>query len=140
MFKSGASKKWIESYNGVPLEGMDEKSVLCKGCLREKHEQIFPSKRRSSKVTFKNQSNLTIVMGILAIIGSFGIWMIPFGSSGSGDGIFKFIYWIIVVLFGIALISLGQRKVPDYDTFFDAILEFVEKAMKDSSKLKEEND
>jgi len=137
--KSGVSKKWIESYHGIPPAGFEDDGTLCSVCFQIHHDEIFPSKKSSFKVTFKNQSNLTIVMGILAIIGSFGIWMMPFGSSGSGGGIIQFIYWIIAVMFGIALISLGQRKVPDYDTFFDAISEFVEKAMKDSSKLKDEN-
>jgi len=135
MFKSNYSKKTIVELGGIPPEGMEHTDVICLKCNKNIKPKIIPI-----DITFRNQSNLTIVMGILAIIGSFGIWMMPFGSSGSGDGIFKFIYWIIAILFGIALISLGQRKVPDYDDFVDRIAEFVDKAIKDSNKLKEEND
>jgi len=63
-FKSGASKKWIENYGGIPPEGMGDKSVLCHECLTKTYEHVFTTKKKSFKVRFKNQSNLTIVMGI----------------------------------------------------------------------------
>ena len=142
LFKTGASKKWIENYHGIPPAGMGNESVLCHECLKKTYGRIFATKKKSFKVTFKNQSNLTIVMGILTILGSFGIFAMPMGGSGSSgmDFILKLIIWILFILFGVALISLGTRKVPNYDTFFDAIADFVETAVKDSSKEKEKEE
>lgn len=79
------------------------------------------------KVSFHNQSNLAVVMGILIILGSFGIFAIPMGGYGGQDIILKFAMFIISILFGISLIKLGARKVPDYDEFFAAIENLVKK-------------
>lgn len=92
-----------------------------------------------NKVKYKRQSKLAIVMGILTIIFSFGIFSI-FGSMNTGYGdsnvgmvIFAFIMWIIIVLNGIVLISLGAREVPVYPTLVHAIEDFVDEKIKKST-------
>jgi len=136
LFKSGASKKWIENNNGIPPEGMGDESVLCHECLKKTYGRVFTTKKKSYTVAFKNQSNLAAAMGIITVFLSFGVFAIPMSGPGFIDFTFKLILWILFVLFGVALIKLGIRKVPDYDEFFDAMKEFVKTAMKDSNEEK----
>jgi hypothetical protein len=85
-------------------------------------------------VEFKRQSKLSICIGIISIIFSFSTFaMLPSGNSYSGMSgsaqmgtvIMVIITWIIMVLTGIVLISLGARQVPKYPSVKRAIEKFV---------------
>ena len=53
--------------------------------------------------------------------------------GGSGLDIFsKFIIWILIMLSGLALVSLGARKVPDYPSLANTIEDFVKNEIKQS--------
>jgi len=77
-------------------------------------------------VKFRYQSVLSIVLGILTILGSFATFAFP-----SGDMFFRIIMFFSTFLFGIALVSLGARRVPDYDDFFKKISESIDKKIVD---------
>jgi len=85
------------------------------------------------KVKFRRQSRLAMALGILAMLSSFSIFFMGGIYGGSGLDIFsKFITWILIMLSGIALVSLGARKVPDYPSLANAIEDFVKNEIKQS--------
>jgi len=90
------------------------------------------------KVQFRRQSNLAIVIGILTILSSFMVFgVMGMGGSGINTGmliIAAFISWIIIVMAGAALISLGAREVPRYPTLADAIEDYVKDQIEQSKK------
>ena len=93
------------------------------------------------KVEFRRQSKLSIVLGILTIIFSFMIFVMAssftygMGSSDkSGIMIVVFIMWILIIMTGITLISLGARQVPKYPSLVTAIEDYVNEKIKDSTK------
>jgi len=77
-------------------------------------------------VSFDNQSVVAIVLGILTIFS--GLYVI-----------FLMLNWVsggLVILSGIALLSLGARKVPDYVTLASAIDDYIKQEI---GKIKSNN-
>jgi len=72
-------------------------------------------------VKFDHQSIAAILIGIISILsGLYAIVMFDWISGG------------IAILSGIALLSLGARKVPDYDTLASAIEDYIEQEIENS--------
>jgi len=81
------------------------------------------------ELPLKRQSVLSLVLGILTtIIGFFQMMAgIPSALYYQGDGGTWFFMGIITMLFGIAFISLGNRKVIDQDYFVIFLKELIKK-------------
>jgi len=77
-------------------------------------------------VKFDNQSIAAIIIGILTIFS--GLYVIFFMLNWVSGG--------LVILSGIALLSLGTRKVPDYDTLASAIDDYIKQEI---GKIKSNN-
>ena len=72
-------------------------------------------------VEFDRQSIAAILIGIISILsGLYAIVLFDWISGG------------IAVLSGIALTSLGARKVPDYNTLASAIEDYIEQEIENS--------
>jgi len=71
-------------------------------------------------IVFKRQSTLSGILGILIILGSFVLLVIP-GSAFPMNVIFAG----MTALFGIAMVSLGFRKVPDYDSLLSVLSKYT---------------
>ena len=114
------------------------------------HRQIFKRKKRSKPpvantfpftskpypsvsrdwfwdtVEFRSQSRLAIGLGILQIIFSILMLLLP------GDPMLKFLMFIVMLCVGAVLISLGARQVPDYPSLKYAIEDYVDSKIKHS--------
>jgi hypothetical protein len=93
------------------------------------------------KVEFRRQSKLAMAIGILAIISSFFILISLISTGGGMSSMAKqsliiggFIQFILSVLIGIVLISLGARQVPKYPSLANAIQDYVDKKVKESKE------
>ncbi len=72
-------------------------------------------------VEFDRQSIAAILIGIISILsGLYAIVLFDWISGG------------IAILSGIALTSLGARKVPDYDTLANAIEDYIKQEIGNS--------
>ena len=104
------------------------------------HRQIFKRKKRSKiepypsvsrdwfwdTVEFRSQSRLAIGLGILQIIFSILMLLLP------GDPMLKFLMFIVMLCVGAVLISLGARQVPNYPSLKYAIEDYVDSKIKHS--------
>jgi len=88
------------------------------------------------KLQTKRQSYLSLVLGILTTIIGFFQMMVGFSSalSYNGDGGTGFLLGLLTMLFGIAFISLGNRKVIDQDYFIIFLRELIKKETQESKK------
>ena len=93
------------------------------------------------KVEFRRQSKLAMAIGILAIISSFFILISSITTGGGMSSMAKqsliiggFIQFILSVLIGIVLISLGAREVPKYPSLANAIQDYVNEKIKESKE------
>jgi len=71
-------------------------------------------------IVFKRQSTLSGILGILIILGSIVLLIMP-GSAFPTN----LIMGGITMLFGVSLVSLGFRKVPDYDSLLSALSKYT---------------
>ena len=93
------------------------------------------------KVEFRRQSKLAMAIGILAIISSFFILISLLAGSGGMNNsaqmpivVGGLIQFILSVLIGIVLISLGAREVPKYPSLANAIQDYVNEKIKESKE------
>ena len=93
------------------------------------------------KVEFKRQSKLAMAIGILAIISSFFILISLLAGSGGMNNsaqmpivVGGLIQFILSVLIGIVLISLGAREVSKYPSLANAIQDYVNEKIKESKE------
>jgi len=73
-------------------------------------------------VEFDHQSIAAIIVGILTILSGLYVFFLMFDWISGG----------IVILSGIALLSLGARKVPNYDTLASAIEDYIKQEIGNS--------
>jgi len=73
-------------------------------------------------VRFDHQSIAAIIVGILTILSGLYVFFFMFDWISGG----------IVILSGSALLSLGARKVPDYDTLASAIEDYIKQEIGNS--------
>ena len=73
-------------------------------------------------VRFDHQSIAAIIVGILTILSGLYVFFLTLDWISVG----------IVILSGIALLSLGARKVPDYDTLANAIEDYIKQEIGNS--------
>jgi len=73
-------------------------------------------------VEFDHQSIAAIIVGIITILSGLYVFFLMFDWVSGG----------IVILSGIALTSLGARKVPDYDTLANAIEDYIKQEIGNS--------
>lgn len=71
---------------------------------------------------FQRLSGLAMVVGALTCVGSFGAFVIP------GGGFYNVIIWIITLLFGISLISMGGTPVMTEHGFYQFMRNFSKKS------------
>jgi hypothetical protein len=93
------------------------------------------------KVEFRRQSKLAMAIGILAIISSFFVLISSITTGGGMSSsaqqsliIGGFIQFILSVLIGIVLISLGARQVPKYPSLANAIQDYINQKVKESKE------
>ena len=82
------------------------------------------------KLPTTRQSDLTLILGILTSIGGFFQVLVGFGSAlsyRSNDGGSGALFGLLIMLFGFAFISLGNRKVINQDWFIIFLREFIKK-------------
>lgn len=118
----------------TPLQSKD-KPKKSKFSLKRKKKESKSSSINTElhwfwdKVEFRRQNKLAIAIRILAIISSFFILISSGGSMSSRAQqsliIGGFIQFILSVLIGIVLISLGAREVPKYPSLANAIQDYV---------------
>lgn len=97
------------------------------------------------KVEFRRQSKLAIAIGIITIIFSFSVFFtIPPNESYTGWNssffhmvaiIATIITWIVMILTGCVLISLGAREVPKYPSLANAIQDYINQKIKESKNI-----
>jgi hypothetical protein len=97
-----------------------------------------------NKVEFRRQSKLAIAIGIITILFSFSVFatLPPSGSYSGwnsssmqmGAIVGAIITWIVMILTGTVLISLGARQVPKYPSLANAIQDYVNEKVKESAK------
>ena len=127
----------------TPLQSED-KPKKPKFSLKRKKKESKPSSVNTElhwfwdKVEFRRQSKLAIAIGILAIISSFFILISSITTGGGMSSMAKqsliiggFIQFILSVLIGIVLISLGARQVPKYPSLVNAIQDYVNEKVKE---------
>ena len=73
---------------------------------------------------FQRLSGLAMVVGALTCIGSFGAFLIP------GGGFYNVIIWILTMLFGISLISMGGTQVMTEHGFYQYMRNFSKEIKK----------
>ncbi len=127
----------------TPLQSED-KPKKSKFSLKRKKKESKPSSVNTEqhwfwdKVEFRRQSKLAMAIGILAIISSFFILISSITTGGGMSSsaqqsliIGGFIQFILSVLIGIVLISLGARQVPKYPSLANAIQDYVNEKVKE---------
>ena len=139
-------QKEVEVVENIPLQSED-KPKKSKFSLKRKKKESTSSGVNTElhwfwdKVEFRRQSKLAMAIGILAIISSFFILISLLAGSGGMNNsaqqpivVGGLIQFILSVLIGIVLISLGAREVPKYPSLANAIQDYVDKKIKESKE------
>lgn len=144
--ESPPEQKEVEVVENIPLQSED-KPKKSKFSLKRKKKESKPSSVNTElhwfwdKVEFRRQSKLAIAIGILAILSSFFILVSSITTGGGMSSSAKqslvvggLIQFILSVLIGIVLISLGSRQVPKYPSLVTAIQDYVNEIVEESEE------